>query len=244
MKELTNQRKESLGNNTFIFISKEYSFTTDSLLLAEFSSPKFKEKILEIGSGCGVIPLTWCRDDLISHVDAVEIQENACNLFRRSILENKYEKKINLVNGDIKEVYKDFSINGYDIIVCNPPYKTFSSGLRSNSESRRIARHECSCSLNDIVRISSKLLKYGGVLSMCNRSERLCDVICCMRENGIEPKIIKIVQQREGKPSKFFLIKGKKGAKPGISFMPVLIIEGVDNQYSEEMKKIYGSFQN
>ena len=244
MKELTNQRKESLGNNTFIFISKEYSFTTDSLLLAEFSSPKYKEKTLEIGSGCGIIPLIWCRGNLINHVDAVEIQKNACNLFKKSILENNYEKKINLINGDIKEVYKNFDINSYDLIVCNPPYKSFSSGLRSNFEYRRVARHECSCSLNDIVKISYELLKYGGVLSMCNRIERLCDVVCCMRENGIEPKIIKIVQQREDKPSKFFLIKGKKGAKPGISFMPVLIIEGIDSQYSKEMQKIYGNFQN
>ncbi len=244
MRELTNQRKESLGNNTFIFISKEYSFTTDSLLLSEFSSPKINEKVLEIGSGCGIIPLTWCRDNLVKNVDAVEIQEEACNLFRKSILENRYEKKINLVNGDIKVVYKEFISNSYDLVVCNPPYKTISSGIMSGSEFRKVARHECSCSLDDIVGISSKLLKYGGILSMCNRIERLCDVICSMRENNIEPKIIRIVQQRRNKPPKFFLIKGKKGAKPGISFMPILFIEGEDGHYSKEIRKIYGSFKN
>lgn len=244
MKELINKRKENLGNNTFIFISKEYNFTTDSLLLAEFSSPRFKDKVLEIGSGCGVIPLTWCRDNLVKNVDAVEIQDDACNLFRESIIENGYEQKINLFSGDIKEVYKNFNTDSYDLIVCNPPYKAVFSGLISNEEFRKVARHESICSLNDIVRISSELLKYGGVLSMCNRSERLCDVMCSMRENNIEPKIIRIVQQRKDKPSKFFLIKGKKGAKPGVVFMTTLFIEGTNNQYSEEIKRIYGSFQN
>lgn len=244
MEKLINERKENLGNGTSIFISKEYSFTTDSILLAEFASPKEKEKVLEIGTGCGIIPLIWCRDNLVNHVDAVEIQELACNLFRKSILENGYEDRINLVNGDIKEVYKEFVMSSYDLIVCNPPYKKILAGVSSDSDYRREARHEISCSLEDIVKISSKLLNYGGILTMCNRIERMCDVMCCMRENDIEPKIVRIVQQRESKPSKFFLIKGKKGAKPGLVFMPTLFIEGQDGKYSKEIKKIYGCFQN
>lgn len=232
-----NEWIESLGQTIQLVSSKKYCMSTDTVILADFSMPKPKEKIVaDLGTGCGAIPLFWYSRGYKQKAVAVEIQNDACKQLQKSIKLNNLESLIKVLNQDLKNTKTIAKFGPFDLIVCNPPYKKVSTGECSSNISRALARHEIECTLDDVVNTSRKLLKSSGRLCMCNRVERLTDVLIKMRSAKIEPKKLRFVQQRVSKSPKFFLVEGKKGSKPGLQMLPSLIIE------SDEMKKIYGEF--
>lgn len=238
------ERLEPLGGGIKIIVSDEHKFWTDTVLLADFSLPKKTDLACELGSGCGAIPLIWARRGTLKKVSAVEIQENACSMLSRSVSLNGLEDKIDVVCADLRELKGILPLSAYDLVVCNPPYKAQGAGIKSANASRLIARHETDCTMDDIAAAAASLLNFSGRLCMCQRPERLSDVICAMRNNGIEPKRLRFVQQRPQKPPKLFLIEGRRGGKPGgLIVEPVLFIEGSDGGFSEEMLSIYGEYK-
>lgn len=240
-----NETWEDLGNNTGIITSKTHHFTTDTLLLADFSSPKRNQLAIEFGSGCGTIPILWNRDNSPPlHTLAVEIQESACDMMKRSIEINHFEEKISVLNEDIKNLDKILTLGKYNLIVCNPPYKKNGNGITNQNDELKIARHEFMCNIDDITNMASKLLNTGGIFCMCQRPERLCDVLISMRNSNIEPKLIRFVQQRINKKPSLFLIQGKRNAKPGLFAMNTLIMEDENGNSTPEIDKIYGAYRN
>lgn len=238
------EKTEPLGNGMKIIVSDEYKLWTDTVLLADFSAPKKKDNACELGSGCGAIPLIWFRNDSVNHVTAVEIQEEACSLLERSIRLNNLDGKINVVNSDLRDLNGKLKAGAYDLVVCNPPYKAEGTGIKSKNSAQIIARHESMCNVDDIICAASKLLNFSGRLCMCQRPERLSDLICTMRKYSIEPKRLRFVQQRMSKAPKLFLIEGKKGGKPGgLIVEPVLFIENEKGDFSKEMLDIYGAYK-
>lgn len=240
MKDRKVTRTEYLGGGIKIIVSDEYTFTLDSILLAEFSMPEKGDSVLEIGTGCGIIPLLWCRDSEADDITAVEIQKDACSIFYKSIIINSLNDRISLINGDIRNPH-EIGIDNYkyNTIVCNPPYKRMGAGKLGKSEPLNIARYEAKLTIDDLTYVSARLLIGGGTLCLCNRVERLCDVICSMRLNGIEPKIIRFVQQTKELSPSLFMLKGKKGARPGMECLPVLIIKNQSHEYSDEVSGLY-----
>lgn len=240
---LTNldEKIRSLGSGIKIIISNKISFTTDSVLLADFSSSAAKSKVLEIGSGCGIIPLLWCKNQEIGKITAVEIQKPAFDLMVKSIHLNGLEKKIFPINKDIKTLSQNSEfIGAFDSVVCNPPY--LSSEKPCKISERTISRHEKTINIEEIIKLSYLFLNNGGYLYLCCRSERLCDVIFYMKQNKIEPKLLKFVEYLEGNPPKLFLIKGKKNANPGVIIENNLVLQTKNKNYSNEAKKIYKDF--
>lgn len=223
-----NEWIETFGKDVKLIVSKEYCFSTDTILLADFAMPKKFENSIDLGTGCGAIPFFWKSRGYQGKVLAVEIQKNACEMLRRSVMENKFQDYVSIINEDIKNVHRLVNCGTFDLVVCNPPYKKVNHGKQSPKNSRALARHELECTMSDIVLAAAKLLKFSGKFCLCSRTERLCDVICELRAAGIEPKKIRFVQQRLDKQSKLFLIEGKKGAKPGIVTLPTLIIESYE----------------
>ena len=241
---LEGERLEPLGRGIKVIVSDNHSFGTDTVLLANFSRPKKQDKACELGTGCGTIPLIWSRDDVPRTVTAVDIQEKACSQLSRSSELNGLQDRINVLCSDLRELKGKVELSSYDLVVCNPPYKAPGSGIVNPEDSHKIARHEFLCTMDDIVEAASILLNFSGRLCMCQRPERLSDLICLMRKYNIEPKRLRFVQQRLSKAPKLFLIEGRRGGRPnGLIVEPTLFIENEKRELSEEMINIYGAYK-
>ena len=236
---INDQNIQCLGNNIKIFVSKNHTFSTDSLLLANFASPKTSDIVLEIGAGCGIISFIFCRDNKSNHITALEIQKSAADMMKHSVKMNSLENKISVINGDINDASLPIRHNQYDMIVCNPPYKKQGTGKINKNSELTSARHEISCSIDDITAFAFKALKNKGTLCLCNRTERLTDVIISMRKNKIEPKILQFVHYKQDKPPKLFLIKGKKLSSSGLNCLSPLIVYKENGDFSNQMSEIY-----
>ncbi len=237
-----NEHLEPLGNGVRIYVNDLFHFSTDTILLADFCKPKKKSKAVDLGTGCGTIPFLWSRNDRSLRISAVELQSEACALCRRSIELNGFEN-IKIFNNDLKELKGVLSFGYFELVCCNPPYKLEGSGIKNPESEKLIARHEESCTLYDITFAAKNLLQFGGRFCMCQRPERLADVMEAMRENSLEPKRLRFVQQRPDKKPKLFLIEGKRSSKRGSLIVePTLFIEE-NGKFSEDMKKIYGSYK-
>lgn len=238
------KRLEPLGNGLSIFVTDEHHFTTDTILLADFSRPRCGNRCVDLGTGCGTIPIIWCRELSNLSVTAVEIQKNAYDLACENVTYNGLEKKISVLNSDLKELKGKIEYGSVDLVVCNPPYKLSGSGIINSEATRKIARHETECTLDDICQAASNLLQFGGRLCICQRPERLADAMESMRRFNIEPKTLRLVQQRLSKSPKLFLLEGRRGGKRGfMNVMPTLFIENEKGDFSDEMIRIYGSYK-
>lgn len=241
---LPGEHLEPLSRTRSVIVSEHHRFNTDTILLADFSRPRAGETCAEFGTGCGVIPLIWCTRTNPKSVYAVELQQDACDMARRSVELNGLEERVFVVNHDIRELRagKGPVPHNLDLIACNPPYKPEGTGVKNPHEGLRIARHEVACSFADIVSAAASLLRWGGRFFCCLRPERLCDAMVTLRSAGLEPKRIRFVQQREGKQPSLFLLQANRGGKPGMITEPVLLIEDGNGAFSKEMLEIYGDY--
>ncbi len=226
-----------------IYVSPDSRFGTDAVLLANFAEPKRIDRIVDLCTGGGIIPLLWISGGCVGEkIYGVELQRECCELAERSIADNGDEDKFSVIEGDLRNISEYLPRERFSLVTCNPPYFAAGSGAANKSDSRMIARSELTCNSDDVCAAARYLLKYGGRLCVCQRPERLTDVICAMRANGIEPKRIRLVQQREGREPWLVLIEGRRGGKPGVKFLPVLTVEGPDGKYSAQMREIYGRY--
>ncbi len=227
---------EDLGENIRIVVSKQHTFGTDAMLLADFANPKRNDIACDFGSGCGIIPFLWIRDGKCSDIYAVEIQENACDQMNRSLEINKTDK-IRVCNTDLKKT-DGFPLGKFDLVTMNPPYKIENGGIKNSENYATIARHETLCNTDDIVASASRLLRFGGKLCICQRPERVFDVMYSMRKNGIEPKTLRFVSKSGSTQPWLVLIEGKRGAKNGLKVEKNLITHNEDGTLTEEMLQI------
>lgn len=242
---MLNIHREPLGGGFEIYVSKSYHFSTDTILLANFADRKGGRLRVDLGSGCGTIALLWLKGKKDLDVAAVEIQQDACELLRRSVEFNNVGESLRIINSDLKELKGKLEFGKYDLVACNPPYKLGGTGVPNPEDKKLIARHETECTLDDICQAASKLLQFGGRFCVCQRPERLPDVMESMRRFDLEPKTLRLVQQRLDKQPKLFLLEGRKGGRRGyMETMPTLFIEDGSGDFSDEMMKIYGNYKS
>lgn len=227
---------EKLGDKIEICISAEHRFGTDAFLLADFASPRHKDIVCDFCTGSGIIALLMEKNFHPAHIDAVEIQEKAHEQLKLS-LERSGIDNIDGVLGDLKN-YK--AQKELDLITCNPPYKIEGTGAKNDSKAVSIARHEMMCTIDDVCKAAAKNLKFGGRLCICNRPQRLCDIMVAMRSNGIEPKRVRFVSKRPETAPWLVLAEGRKGGNPFLQVEPQLYTQDEDGGYSAEMKRLYG----
>lgn len=238
---MTTLKKEPLGKFS-IFVSDEHTFGTDAVLLADFAGKKQSQNACDLGTGCGIIPLLLLKNGSAGKVSGVEIQTAAANIATQNIELNGLNGLFNVYNADLKEIKSVLPNGEFDLVTCNPPYKADGAGSQNLSEAERIARHEVKCVFADVVKAAKHLLKFGGRLCVCHRPERLTDIFSEMRANGIEPKVLREVIQREGKEAWLVLVEGKVGGKNGLTIMPPLYVEN-KGQLTDEMMEIYGDYK-
>ncbi len=224
-----------------IFVNENHRFGTDAFLLADFAGHKPSDKVADLCTGCGIIPLIMCREKPPKEIYGIEIMGEAVELFNQSVIYNNLSDRVHPVLCDLKNVrdIKQIPKEYFDIVTVNPPYWKKGSGEERLSPVQAAARHEILCDINDVINAASALLKYGGSLKLCQIPSRLCDVVCAMRERGIEPKTLRMVCNKQGDKPWLFLISGKKGGKPGLEIERDFIVYGDDGQYTPEMQRIY-----
>ena len=217
-----------------------FSFSLDSVLLARFVIiNKNVKKILDIGTGNAPIPLILSTLTNAKIV-AIEIQKDVYDLAKKNVIYNNLQDRIDLMNGDINEQVKTWNTEMFDIITCNPPFFKVTENVKLNeSEYKKIARHEIKLTLEQIIKISKKLLKNNGSLNIVHRPERLIEIIILMKNNGIEPKRIKLIYPKNGENANILLIEGVKMGKPGLKIEPPLIVHNVDGSYTDEVINLF-----
>ncbi len=242
-----NERIDDLEykNLKIIQNKKGFCFGIDSVLLSDFAKEIKKDsKVLDLGTGTGIISILLCGKTNLKEIIGVEIQKDVYEMAQRSAKLNQLENKFKLLNEDIKNLSKIFPTNSFDAIVTNPPYKKENTGLKNENKSLEISRHEVMCSINDIAIISSKLLNNNCSLYMVHRPDRLIDIIEALRKNNLEPKKIRFVYPKINKAPNLVLIKATKGGKPFLKIENPLIVYKEDGTYTNEILEIYNKKTN
>lgn len=235
------ERLDDLNRNGYMIIQnkEKFCFGMDAVLLTGFANVKDEENVLDMGTGTGIIPILLEAKTNGAHFSAIEIQEESADMARRSVLYNNLDDKVSIVTGDIKEASAIFKKSSFDVITCNPPYMNDNHGLKNPNLPKAIARHELLCTLEDVVRETSLLLKPGGRFYMVHRPHRLAEIIYTLKEYRLEPKRIRFVHPFADREANMVLIESARGGNPMVKIEKPLIVYEKQGKYTSEIYNIY-----
>ena len=218
-----------------------FAFSLDSLLVSEFASiTKYTNKIVDLGTGNGVIPLFLSKKTK-AKITGIEIQEISSDLAKRNVQLNNLEDQISIINDDMKNWRKYFRNNSIDMVISNPPFFKFDGNEKQLNDLTQLtlARHEISITLEEIILTASNLLKDKGHFALVHRVDRFMDIIENMKKYDIEPKKIQFCHTKINKEGKILLVEGIKYGKPGLRILPPLIAHDDNGQYSAEVLEMF-----
>ncbi len=229
-----------MQNGYFIIQDNDgFKFGIDAVLLSDFAK-SVSGKVIDLCTGTGIIPILLCAKSQADTIDALEIQLEMAEMAQRSVLYNKLENKVHIKCGDIKDAFSFYGKSVYDAVTVNPPYMKSGTGLINAGDSKTIARHEVMCDLEDVVKISSGLLKPHGKMFMIHRPSRLAEIFYLMTKYQVQPKVMRLVAPSIGKEANMVLVCGIKCSKPQLTVMPTLYVYNEYGSYTEEIDIIYG----
>lgn len=237
-----NERLDELHRNGYKIIQDKgrFCFGMDAVLLSGFARVKPGEKVLDLGTGTGIIPILLEAKTDGEHFTGLEIQPESADMASRSVAYNDLQDKIDIVVGDIKDASQRFGASSFDVITTNPPYMIGQHGIKNDQDAKAIARHEILCDLDDILRESAKMLKPSGRFYMVHRPFRLAEIFSKMIEYRIEPKRMQLVYPFVDKEPNMVLIEGLRGGKSRITVEKPLIVYKQPGVYTDEINDIYG----
>ncbi|CAB5130138.1 hypothetical protein D3OALGA1CA_3169 [Olavius algarvensis associated proteobacterium Delta 3] len=216
-----------------------YRFSIDAVLLAHYVRPRTGETILDLGSGCGVIPLILVYRCADVRIYGVEIQPELHRLAVGNIRENGFENRVTIVRHDLREPVPETFPCPFDRVICNPLYRKARSGKVNPEPERALARHEISATIVDVLRATRRTLKIGGRFVTIYPAERSVDLFHAMRNAGIEPKRLQPVHSRASSDAKLILVEGICGSRPGVIMEAPLVIYGDDGEYTREVEGMF-----
>ncbi len=238
MKEVHYLIKDELA---IIQDNRFFKFGTDSVLLANFTQTGPGDLVVDLGSGSGVIPLLLAFKKKPKQIIGVEIQPELVELARQNIASNNLEDKIEIMEVDLCNLASLIRPGSVDVIVTNPPYMPPDAGKITKNKYQAIARHEIKASLDDILKIASKLLKFGGYLHLVHRTWRLGEVLDKLSKYQLIAKEMQMIQARENKEPDTFLLRARKGGNHGLRVKPTLVVyEKNSKKYTPRVREIYG----
>ena len=218
----------------------QFCFGMDAVLLTAFADVKKGGKMLDLGTGTGIIPILMEAKTDGEHFVGLEIQEDSVDMARRSVELNALAEKIEIVEGDIKDASKIFGKSKFDVVTSNPPYMIYNHGLVNPHMPKAIARHEVLCELEDVIREASALLVPGGHFFMVHRPFRISEIFCLMTKYKLEPKRMRLVYPYIDKEPNMVLLEGCRGGKSRITIEKPLIVYQSPNVYTDEIYNVYG----
>lgn len=237
-----NERIDDLQFNNLKIIqnSEGFCFGIDSVLLSDFAKEiRSNSKVLDLGTGTGILGILLCGKTKLSKIYGIEVQQEVSDMAKRSVLLNNLNNKFEIINDNITNLSNYFEKSSFDAIVSNPPYKKDNSGLKNEAEKKLISRHEIKATLEDFISISSDMLKSNGSLYMVHRPERLSDLFYLLKKYHLEPKKLRLVHSYQNTKPKLVLVKATKNAKSFLNIEEPLIIYNTDGSYTNEILKIY-----
>ena len=236
------ERIDDLERNGYRIIqdTHRFCFGMDAVLLSGFARVKDDARVLDLGTGTGIIPILLEAKTKAAHLTGLEIQEDSADMARRSVRLNGLQEKISIVTGDIKEAGSLFDAASFDVITSNPPYMTAQHGLTNPEDAKAIARHEILCTLEDVIAQAARLLRPGGNFFMVHRPFRLAEIMVLLRAYRLEPKRMLLVHPFVDKETNMVLIEANRGVKPRMTVERPLIVYREPGVYMEEIYEIYG----
>ena len=239
---LEGERLDDLERNGYKIIQHKdkFCFGMDAVILSGFATVSEGEKVVDLGTGTGIIPILLEAKTEGSHFTGLEIQAEMAEMASRSVALNRLEEKVSIVQGDIKEVPTLFEKASFDVVTTNPPYMNDSHGLKNPDLPKAIARHEVLCNLEDVVRAAASALRPGGRLYMVHRPRRLIEILMAMKSQKLEPKRMKFVHPFADKEANMVLIEAVRGGGALMTVEKPIIVYKEPGVYTDEIYDIYG----
>ena len=236
------ERIDDLQRNGYRIIQKKkgFCFGMDAVLLSGFAQVKEGEVAVDLGTGTGIIPILLEAKTKGKHFTGLEIQEEVAEMAGRSVRLNQLENRVDIVRGDIKEASRLFGKASFDVVTSNPPYMNDNHGLKNPELPKAIARHEVFCTLDDVCREASLLLKSGGRFYMVHRPHRLAEIITALKTYKLEPKRMKLVHPFVDKEANMVLIEAVRGGRSMMKVEAPIIVYSEPGVYTREIYDVYG----
>ncbi len=232
--------KDDLQNGQYIYQPKAgFRFGIDAVILSDFCNIKKGERVLDMGTGTGIIPILLAAKSKGEHFTGIEIQKKYVTVARESVRLNKLEDRIDILNGDICNAADIIKKENINTIVCNPPYMIAQHGLRNDTDEKFIARHEVFCKFEDIAREASKILSPKGRICIIHRPFRLAELFQTLKQYKLEPKRMRLVHSFLDKEPQMVMIEAFKDGNSGIKIERPLIIYSENGKYTKEIEDIY-----
>ena len=237
-----NERIDDLQRNGYCIIQDpdRFCFGMDAVLLSGFAAVKEGARVLDIGTGTGIIPILLAAKTKAAHLTGLEVQADSADMAGRSVALNGLEEKIDIITGDVKEADKLFDAASFDVISCNPPYMIGQHGLKNPEDAKAIARHEILCTLEDVIKQTARLLVPGGKFFLVHRPFRLAEIIVTLKEYKLEPKRMRLVYPFADKEPNMVLLEAVRDGKPRMTVEKPLIVYSSPGVYTPEIYEVYG----
>ncbi|NPV26887.1 MAG: tRNA1(Val) (adenine(37)-N6)-methyltransferase [Firmicutes bacterium] len=227
-------------NNLKIIQSRSgFRFSLDAVLLAHFVSLQAGNRVLDLGTGNGVIPLLLTTRASRLQIHGLEIQPAMVELARRSVQLNGLAHLIQIDQGDLREADNRYGLAVFDLVVCNPPFQKVGTGKINPNPAIALARHELACCLEDVVRIGALVLKPGGRLALIQRPQRLAEIFELFSRYGLTARRLRLVYPQVHRAPNLVLIEGAKGGKSELKVLPPLVVYEAGGGYTREIQQIY-----
>lgn len=228
------------SGRTIIQSEQEFCFSMDSVLIAHFPKYKKNARVIDLGTGTGVIPLLIA--DEVKEICAVELNTRAADLARRNFELNSLTEKIFVVEGDYRKHRELFKAESFDIAIANPPYMPLKNGEANKISGIARARHEFTATLEDVVTVARYVLKFHGAFCMIHLASRLCEIVDALKRHQMEMKRLRMIQPKIGRDANLIMLEAIVGANAGnLKIMPPLIVHNDDGSYTDEIYKIYNA---
>ena len=236
------ERIDDLQRNGYRIIQKKkgFCFGMDAVLLSGFAQVKEGEVAVDLGTGTGIIPILLEAKTKGKHFTGLEIQEEVAEMAGRSVRLNQLENRVDIVRGDIKEASRLFGKASFDVVTSNPPYMNDNHGLKNPELPKAIARHEVFCTLDDVCREASLLLKSGGRFYMVHRPHRLAEITTALKTYKLEPKRMKLVHPFVDMEANMVLIEAVRGGRSMMKVEAPIIVYREPGVYTQEIYDVYG----
>ena len=216
---------DALDDGRFVLQREDcFRFGTDAVQLARFTKLRPRERVIDLGAGCGILSLLLIDKAPGLHFTALEIQRRMYALALRSVSLNGLDGRITVLNADLRDAPKSLGYGAFDAAVANPPYDKPDAVWPIGNESHRVARYEVMCTLEDVATSASRLLRNGGRLYMIHRAGRCLEVLDTLRNLRLEPKTLRFVHATAEKQANFMLVEGIKLASPGLNVLPPVLV--------------------
>jgi tRNA1Val (adenine37-N6)-methyltransferase len=216
-----------------------YRFSIDAVLLAAFSAPEAEDRIVDLGTGCGIIPLILGYRHPTVSITGIEVQPELAELAAQNVEANGLKGRITIIRKDMRLLSIHAVSGPVDLVISNPPYRKGRSGRVNLHPQRAMARHEILATLQDVAAAAARLLGIGGRFAIVYPAERITDLLTNLRSTGIEPKHIQTVHAKSHDPARLVLVSGIKGGRSGAVVHEPLVIYQTNGTYTNRVQAMF-----